>query len=144
MKALQQHTRVLHGECQAMNRFVGDNICPACHNSFADRLRVIAHPSEIRQRSKIVKVTCRDQVLLGSFSEIPADLVKELDDQAREQRKSARRAGHSRPVVPSHLQAAKRPLSELITLPKRRLRAKTLDAEACWTLKRPAAWRAGF
>ena len=135
-KALGQHKRVMHAARCVMNSYVESNQCPACGHKFADRLRVIAHLSETRQRSKNPKQSCRDKVLEGGFAQLPPDRVKELDESAKLQRRAARKAGHTRPVVPLHLHAPKRPLSELVSLPKRRLRAKTSTENVTWTLKR--------
>ena len=133
-KALAQHSRVKHHERCSMNRFVSSSKCLVCARSFADRLRVIAHLSDPRQRGKTYKRTCREVVLAGGVLELPRDLVVQLDQEARVQRRSARKAGHTRPVVPWHKRAV--PLAELHPLherPAKRLRCKTSKVEWVWT-----------
>ena len=137
-KALEQHTRVKHGQKCAMNFFVADARCPVCNKQFADRLRVIAHLSETRVRSKSGKPTCRDRVLAGEVPRLDDSVVTELHGKARVQRAEARRAGHTRPVVPKHSQAHKRPLEELYSIPRRRVRCKTSPEGMSWKLVQPS------
>ena len=136
-KALQQHARVVHKQRCVMNFYVSGSKCPCCRREFADRLRVIAHLSDPRNRAKVVKATCRDKVLAGDVPRLADDVVAKLDEEARIQRAKARRAGHTRPVVPTHLQASKRKLGELISLPSRRVRHKTSPAQMEWRMKKP-------
>ena len=136
-KALQQHARKKHGQKCLMKFCVSGSQCPICDKVFADRLRVIAHLSESRTRTKIPKVTCGDRIRAGEGQRLPDTLVAELDEEAKAQRAEARKAGHTRPVVPQHLHAQKRPLDELRSMPRRRVCRKTAPAEVSWIFVRP-------
>ena len=138
-KALSQHERVVHGARCLMNKFVATNRCPCCGLVFADRLRVIAHLSETRQRSKVRKQTCRDTVLQGGIPELDLAVVERLDAEARTQRSAARKAGHTRPVVPWHKRASEAPPPPLFLRPAKRLRGKTTDVEWRWARPQEAA-----
>ena len=122
-----------------MNKFVTTNRCPCCGIYFADRLRVIAHLSETRQRSKVRKQTCRDLVLQGRIPELDPAEVERLDAEACVQRSAARKAGHTRPVVPWHKRAREAPLPPLVLRPAKRLRAKTTDVDWRWVRPQEAA-----
>ena len=115
-----------------MNKFVATNRCPVCFVVFADRLRVIAHLSETRQRSKVRKLTCRDSVLSGQVPEIDPLAVAQLDAEARIQRAAARKVGHTRPVVPWHKRVGETTPSPLELRPAKRLRVKTTEVEWMW------------
>ena len=129
-KAVDMHRRVVHGLRQMANRFVDSNSCPVCKKLFANRLRVISHLSETRQRGKGLRgPSCRDRVLAGEVPQIPESRLMELDLQARAERFEARRAGHTRPVVGDLGSAAKRPLDILVEVPSRRVRQKTAERE---------------
>ena len=136
-KALDQHARVKHGKRCDMNRYVATASCPVCGKGFADRLRVIAHLSETRVRARHARRSCREVVLAGGVVQLDDSVVETLDGEARRQRRAARRAGHTRPVVSEHQRANKRPLEELTRRPAKRLRVKTADRAVEWKLCRP-------
>ena len=136
--AFDQHRRVKHQARCEFNKFVDSNRCPVCSKVFADRLRVIAHLSETRQRSKTLKRSCRESVVEGLVPELAPARVLELELEAKAQRGVARRAGHTRPVVPWHKRAA--PLAELRPLaqrPAKRLRVKTAPVAVAWVWTEP-------
>ena len=129
-KALDMHKRVVHGLRQMANKFVDGDSCPVCKKKFASRLRAIAHLSETRQRGRGLKgPSCRDRLLIEGVPQIAESRLIELDLQARTDRREAKRAGHTRPVVGDLGSAAKRPLETLVLVPSRRARQKT--AENC-------------
>ena len=109
-------------------------------NPFADRLRVMAHLGETRQRRKGVPgPSCRDRVLAGEFPAVSEERLDALEQADKAARAAARRAGHTRPVVGDFNSAAKRPLCMLVVAPVRRVRQKTSPDDLVHTrlAKRP-------
>ena len=136
-KALDQHRRIKHGRRCPMNSFATGPMCPVCGKMFATRLRAIAHLSDPRKRSQSERTGCREVVLSGGVPEVKDEaLLEQLSEVARAQRAEARKAGHTRPVVGWCKNAQKRSLSEIVKLPKRRLRQKTAQ-------DRLSEWRMG-
>eukprot|EP00973_Karenia_brevis_P014898 2033769-Karenia_brevis.AAC.1 len=58
-KALASHMRSKHGVRSDMNKYIGDTgVCPVCGTDFHNRVRLLAHVSDMRVRSKTRRVTC--------------------------------------------------------------------------------------
>ena len=101
-----------------------------CGMWFADRLRTVAHLSDPRVRSKIVKDTCRDAVLRGDVPPVDPAVLLVARERDRLQRTDARRLGHTRPVVPFSQHANFPAVGKAVLVPRKRLREKTPLAQA--------------
>eukprot|EP00973_Karenia_brevis_P027721 3820619-Karenia_brevis.AAC.1 len=65
-KALASHQRAKHKFRNPLGAYLDDSgICPVCGTNFHNRVRVLAHVSDTRVRSKVQRLTCRQQLLRG-------------------------------------------------------------------------------
>ena len=125
-----QHQRVKHQLRNPFAEIVGDNLkCPVCNKSFANRWRVIAHLSEMRQRRVGRPVSlCGPKALEADIPRLDPSLALQLAEKDRLARTQARRAGHSHAVV-GRQHANRRPATKLRVVPIVRVRVKTAEAE---------------
>jgi len=92
-KALSMHRRRKHGErCEVRKYAPLSAICPCCKTSFIQRFRLVAHLSDSRRPK------CRDFVL-SHCSELPPGILAEADATAAQERRKARKQGHTRPIA---------------------------------------------
>ena len=132
-KARDLHARVKHQIRTFAEDYVGATpMCPVCGRSFADRLRTIAHLSDLRVRNKVGRPPCGVVLRSGSYPKVPPDVLAGLRGKDTSQRADARKQGRTRPVVgfAHHAHAPKQ--AEAVRRPKRRLTAKTPSAAAAW------------
>ena len=85
-------------------------ICPVCTSHFHNRVRLLAHLSETRKRSKSNRATCRELLLRGSFPKVSAEIRTASEMKDREMRRAAQRTGRSHVIA--DLPAKRRRLNE--------------------------------
>eukprot|EP00973_Karenia_brevis_P073785 10255529-Karenia_brevis.AAC.1 len=91
-RALRSHQRSKHGLRSSVKCYAdADGRCKACRTTFSSRLRLIAHLSDKRRTACLRFCTAHVQPLSTAESD-------RLDMQDREERKAARRAGHTQPL----------------------------------------------
>ena len=95
-KALASHQRTKHKLRNPLTDYLDDSgICPVCSSHFHNRVRLLAHVSETRKRSKTSHATCRELLLRGAFPKISVELRTAAGMKDREMRRAAQRAGRS-------------------------------------------------
>ena len=92
-RALKSHMRAKHGHRNRIRLFIFSGTCPVCATEFVDRLRCIAHLSDLRRPK------CRDTLLSGSFPTVPLVRLAELDLHDRALRHSAWKCGRSHHIA---------------------------------------------
>ena len=135
-KAKDQHARVKHKIRTAAEDYVGSvPTCPVCGKHFADRLRTIAHLSDMRVRNKAGRPPCGALLKNGGFPKINPDTLDAERGNDRLQRAVARREGRTRPVVGFAKHACAPAQPEVQQIPRKRLRAKTKpeETELVWS-----------
>ena len=98
-KAFRQHARIKHGQTSAIARSRRNiTVCCICKSEFHTRLRLVAHLSDHRIRSKLRGTNCHHE-----FLKIPGAILSEgtaLSPALRQQQNAAltvaRAGGHSR------------------------------------------------
>eukprot|EP00973_Karenia_brevis_P040718 5634868-Karenia_brevis.AAC.1 len=139
-KALLSHMRVRHGLRNPINRFVDSSgICPACGVHFSLRSRVIAHLSEIRQREKVARITCRQRVLAGEFPMIDNVSLQAAAEADRKLAREAYRTGHSHQLA-TWRASRKRPIADASQdlQPKQRITSKRPRQSITWVSRKRA------
>ena len=68
-------------------------ICPICFTQFNQRLRCIAHLSDMR------RAKCREAIFAQHIPPLSGDVVQQLDAEDALLRKQARRLGHTTPIA---------------------------------------------
>ena len=116
------HQRKVHGVRSDMRCFAPkDGRCPVCLRTFSIRLRLVAHLMEKRVRGG--RIPCG--AVVTEEMRLPDRMVRELDEQDKEQRRKAQRVGRTQP----------RSTAEVRPPPKKRtLTRKTGPASEQWQL----------
>ena len=111
-KARDAHSRSKHGTRCSVNDYIGDvSVCPVCHTEYRSRLRLLAHLSDTRIRSKHRGTSCNAEFLASKPKRIDAEVLAELHKKDRLSRNAAIKLGHTH---------------ELATVPCQRLRPSVL------------------
>ena len=119
-RGLAMHERKVHGKQSNVKCFAGaDGTCPVCKCQFRTRLRLIAHLTEKRVRGKTRRPPCGAR--LQHRHRLSDHIVANLDALDAEQRRRARKAGKTQPVVGRAGLKRHAPAPQ----PYRRLRCKT-------------------
>eukprot|EP00973_Karenia_brevis_P000276 38773-Karenia_brevis.AAC.1 len=120
------HCRTKHGHRSDVNQYVGKiSVCPVCKKDFHSRLRLLAHLSESRHRSKKIhgrRLLCKDAITSGMYPKVPAAELQEAIHLDRQLLREARRAGRSHVIATCSVK--RMPQSVIEVRPTKRLRTK--------------------
>lgn len=93
-EGLLQHKREFHAFQDPVCKYIdGSSQSPVRSSSFHTRLRCLAHAADTRRDA------CRTRLLSGNFPTISPDEQRRLECIDREERRCARKAGHSHPIA---------------------------------------------
>ena len=107
-KQLLAHQRAKHGLRNPIVYLVGDfSICPICGTDFRSRIRLIAHLSETRIRSKYMPSNCRHEFLARAPKTLDPAVTERLNKIDRAARHVAVKQGRSHVIatIPAKLSA---------------------------------------
>ena len=91
-RALASHSRAKHHSRAVIRSFVRSSVCPCCKTDFREKIRCLAHLSDIR------RAKCHEWIIMNCMPMNSTELAS-LDLELREQRRAAQRSGKSHHIA---------------------------------------------